>query len=174
MDGGALFNQSSHFLDLMLWLGGEANSVIAVMDNAAHPNIETEDLGVIIIKFKNGAIGTLQYTTAVYEKNFEGTIGVLGTKGTVKIGGRYLNELEFWNVEGMPEPKIEPTSKSNHDKVYQNVIDVLSNDHRIAVPSEQGMQSVEVMQAAHISALKKKEVFLPLQEEEHDFKIEES
>ena len=183
MDGGALFNQSSHFLDLMLWLGGDVTSVFAVMDNVAHPNIETEDIGVIIIKFKKGAIGTLQYTTAVYEKNFEGTIGVLGTKGTVKIGGQYINEMEFWNVEGVSQPQLAPSnppndygaykgSMSNHDRVYQNVIDTLSKGHMIAVPSEQGMQSVEVMQAAHISALKKKEVFLPLKGDEYDFKID--
>jgi predicted dehydrogenase len=180
MDGGALFTQSSHFLDLMLWLGGEAKSVFAVMKNAAHKNIETEDLGVMIIRFKNGAIGTLQYTTAVYEKNFEGTIGVLGTKGTVKIGGKYINELEYWNVEGVEQPKLETGnpandygkyqgSMSNHDKVYKNVVDTLLNGEQIATPAEQGKESVEVMQAAHISAIQGKEIFLPLVGQDHDF-----
>ena len=183
-DGGALFTQSSHFLDLMIWLGGEVESVFAVMDNVTHPNIETEDLGIITIRFKNGAIGNLQYTTAVYEKNFEGTIGVLGTKGTVKISGKYLNELEFWNVNGVQKPILEQGneandygtykgSMSNHDKVYQNIIDVLRNGSEIAVTSTQGKESVEIMQAAYISAINKKEIFLPLKGAEHDFKINE-
>jgi len=182
LDGGALFTQASHFLDLMLYLGGRVKSVYAVMQNVSHPYIETEDLGVLIIRFESGCIGTLQYTISVFEKNFEGTIGVLGTKGTVKIGGKYLNELEFWNVSGMPKPELEAGapandygtfqgSMSNHDKVYKNVTDVLLHNGRISTTSLEGKESVEVMQAAYISAMQKREVFLPLQGADRTFDI---
>jgi predicted dehydrogenase len=182
LDGGALFTQASHFLDLMLYLGGRVKSVYAVMGNVSHPYIETEDLGLVIIKFENGALGTLQYTVSVYEKNFEGTIGVLGTKGTVKIGGKYINDLEYWNVAGVPKPELEAGappndygsyqgSMSNHDKVYKNVTDVLLHNGRISTTSLQGKESVEIMQAAYISAIQKREVNLPLQGADRTFDI---
>ncbi|MEM4267925.1 MAG: Gfo/Idh/MocA family oxidoreductase [Candidatus Woesearchaeota archaeon] len=181
-EGGALFTQASHFLDLMLYLGGKVKSVFAVMENFAHSGIETEDTGIIVIRFIKGAIGTLQYTTAVYESNFEGTISVFGTKGTIKVGGKYLNELEFWNVEGVPKPQIEQCNPqndygtyqgtmSNHDKVYKNITEVLLHNGKIATTSLEGRNSVEVMQAAYISSIKRREVFLPLKGSEYEFNI---
>jgi predicted dehydrogenase len=183
LDGGALYTQSCHFLDLMIWIGGRVKSVYAKMNNFTHPNIETEDTGTLILTFESGAKGILNYTTSVFEKNCEGSITVLGTKGTIKVGGEYLNELEHWHVEGYPCPKLPESapandygsykgSMSNHDKVIQNVVDVLFNNATITTSSLQGRKSIEVMQAAHISARTNKEIFLPLGGEEYNFSFE--
>jgi UDP-N-acetyl-2-amino-2-deoxyglucuronate dehydrogenase len=174
LDGGSLFTQCSHFVDLVLWMGGRPVSVNAKMANVSHPYIEVEDLGMVRIEFENGALGLLNYTTATYGKNMEGSITVMGEKGCVKVGGKYLNEVSEWNVDGIERPEIPPGappntykggyqgSMSNHDKVLKNVIGVLSKGEDIAVKSDQGRLSVEVMQAAHISDVFDRTVHLPL------------
>ncbi len=168
MDGGTLYTQCSHFLDLMLWLGGDVKSIHAKMELYNH-DIETEDTGVVLLKFKNGALGVLQYTTCAYEKNMEGSLTVMGTKGSAKAGGQYLNEMEYWNVENTPMPKIEESaepntygtyqgSMSNHDKVIAHVADVLLHGGNPGVPVEQGRYSVKIMEAAYKSAQTGKEI----------------
>jgi len=184
LDGGALMTQCSHFLDLMVWIGGKVKSVSANMFNLNHDYVETEDTGIITLVFENGAIGTLHYTTAVYNKNLEGSMTVLGEKGTIKVGGEYINVLEFWSVEGMEKPELEPGnpandygtykgSMSNHDKVIENVVRVLLDGEQIATNSLQGRDSIEIMQAAYISALKNKPIRLPLKGDDYDFKLDE-
>lgn len=181
LDGGALFTQCSHFVDLILWIGGKARSVNAWMDNVTHPYIEVEDLGHVRIDFQNGCAGVLSYTTSAYGRNMEGSLMVLGEKGCIKIGGKYLNEISDWSVEGVEKPEIPPGapantykggyqgSMSNHDKVLNNVIGVLSREEDIAVTSVQGRESVEVMQAAHLSDVLRRRIDLPLGEEEASF-----
>jgi UDP-N-acetyl-2-amino-2-deoxyglucuronate dehydrogenase len=145
------------------------------MKNISHPYIETEDTGVITSFFRSGALGCLQYTTTLYEKNMEGSMTIIGTKGTVKIGGLYLNRTDYWNVESIPQPEEcdEPallpgssgtyeSSKSNHDKVIENVVRVLNDEEEITTNSVQGRQSTELMQAAYISANQEKVVNIPL------------
>jgi UDP-N-acetyl-2-amino-2-deoxyglucuronate dehydrogenase len=184
LDGGSLMTQCSHFLDLMLWIGGKVKRVSSEMRNLGHPYIETEDTGFITILFENGCIGALQYTTCTYEENMEGSMTVLGEKGSIKVGGEYINELEFWNVEGLEKPVLEQGrpandygtykgSMSNHDRVIENVIEVLLDGGKIATNSEQGRESIEVMQAAYLSALENKPIELPLKEKYHDFKLNE-
>lgn len=185
LDGGALFTQSSHFVDLIVWLGGTPRLVEATMKNVDHPYIETEDLGTMKIVFASGAVAVMNYTTAVFDKNLEGSITVLGTRGSIKVGGRYLNELTVWNVEGLEIPGLPPGkppntykggyqgSMSNHDRVFENVVEVLRSDGSvpIAVGAEPGRVTVEVMQAAHISALEGRPVRLPLQGKDADFQL---
>lgn len=184
LDGGALMTQCSHFLDLMLWIGGPVRSVFARMENLVHPYIETEDTGFVTLHFKSGAIGSLQYTMNVFEKNLEGSMTVLGTNGTIRIGGEYLNTLDRWNVKGLEMPVLEKGaeandygtykgSMSNHDKVIENVCEVLINGSEIAANSLQGRESIEVMQAAYISAIEHEEVYLPLRGSHYRFKINE-
>jgi UDP-N-acetyl-2-amino-2-deoxyglucuronate dehydrogenase len=171
LDGGSLFTLASHFLDLMIWVGGNVTSVTSVMKNFNHPQIETEDAAIAILKFDNGAIGKILITTCVLPKNIEGNLYVLGTKGTIKVGGKYLNELEHWHVEGMEQPELEPSAPpndygtyqgtmSNHDKVYRNVLDVLLKGEEIKTNSLQGQESVKVIEAIYKSAETGKEVFL--------------
>ncbi|MEK6932301.1 MAG: Gfo/Idh/MocA family oxidoreductase [Nanoarchaeota archaeon] len=184
LDGGPLMTQCSHFLDLMIWIGGKVKSVYSKMANINHPYIETEDTGFIILTFENGCVGSLQYTTCAHNKNMEGSMTVIGSKGNIKIGGEYINTLDYWDVEGIEKPELEKGSPpndygtykgsmSNHDKVIENVISVILDDDEIATNSLQGRDSVEVMQAAYISSIKNKEVRLPLKEDEYDFKINE-
>jgi len=186
LDGGALFTQSSHFVDLILWLGKKPVRVEATMENVEHPYIETEDLGSMKIHFDDGSLAIMNYTTATFQKNLEGSITVLGTKGSVKIGGKYLNELSEWNVEGVEEPEVPPSSPpntykggyqgsmSNHDKVLQNVIDVLRDGKEAKVSLEEARLTIEVMQAAHLSALEKRSVDLPLSGKDLVFDIKKS
>lgn len=171
LDGGALMNQSSHFVDLLNWLGGNVKSVYAKMDTISH-DIETDDTGIVILKFENGSLGNIIYTTCVYDKNMEGSITILGTKGTVKIGGQYLNKIEHWNVEGIPKPEIveqiNPNlysggyqgSAASHDKFFQNVIDVMKGKTNSTVIGSDGKKAVEIILAAKKSAETRQEVFL--------------
>ncbi len=170
-DGGALFTQFSHFIDLMYWFAGEVKSVYAFAKNYNHPEIEIEDTGVVALEFANGAIGGINFTNCAYEKNMEGSITLFGEKGTVKIGGEYLNTLEYQNIkdfkiENIPECKeandygTYKGSMSNHHKVYENVVNVLCNNGDIDVGGLDGMQTVKIIEAIYKSAEDSKEVFL--------------
>lgn len=137
-EGGALFTQASHFIDLLVWWCGDVTKVRAQMATQNH-KIETEDSGNAILEFSSGALGSLNWTTCVYNKNYEGSITIIGEFGTIKIGGQYLNKIEFWDVRGYPlQEGIEFTDKpnsygkyqgtsSNHDKVIQTIIEKISN-----------------------------------------------
>ncbi len=166
LDGGTLFTQFSHFIDLLYWLIGDLEKVEAYMGNYAHEGIiEFEDTGVVILKFANGAIGTVNYTVNSYEKNMEGSLTIFGEKGTVKIGGQYLNELEYqqikdFNIENLPEGNKANNygnyvgSMSNHDKVYDNLIQVLTNNAQITTSSFEGMKTVEIIEKIYKAAQK--------------------
>lgn len=158
LDGGTLFTQFSHFIDLLYWMIGDVKEAQAYMGNYTHQNIiEFEDSGVVILKFVNGAIGTVNYTVNSYKKNMEGSLTIFGEKGTVKIGGQYLNELEYQNIqdykiENLPAGNTANNygtyqgSMSNHDKVYDNVIDVLTNNASVTTSSYEGMKTVEIIE----------------------------
>ncbi len=166
MDGGTLFTQFSHFIDLLYWMIGDVEDVYAFENNYAHQDIiEFEDTGVSILKFKNGVIGTINYTVNSYKKNMEGSITIFAEKGTVKIGGQYLNELEYQNIEGykienLPEgnkPNNYGTyqgSMSNHDKVYQNLLDVLKRNASISANAFEGLKTVEIIEKIYHAAAK--------------------
>ena len=164
LDGGTLFTQFSHFIDLLYWLIGDVDEVAAYMGNFAHNGIiEFEDTGVVILKFTNGAIGTVNYTVNSFERNMEGSLTIFGDKGTVKIGGQYLNELEYqqiqdYRIENLPEGNKANNygnytgSMSNHDKVYDNLIEVLTHNAPITASSYEGMKTVEIIQKIYRAA----------------------
>jgi UDP-N-acetyl-2-amino-2-deoxyglucuronate dehydrogenase len=157
LDGGTLYTQFSHFIDLLYWLIGDIKEAKSYFGNFAHKGvIEFEDTGVVIIKFYNGAIGTINYTVNSFEKNMEGSLTIFGEKGTVKIGGQYLNELEYQNIQGfkienLPEgnkPNNYGTyfgSMSNHDKIYKNLIEVLTTGASIATSGFEGLKTIEII-----------------------------
>jgi UDP-N-acetyl-2-amino-2-deoxyglucuronate dehydrogenase len=157
LDGGTLYTQFSHFIDLLYWLIGDIKRAHAFTGNYAHKGvIEFEDTGAVIVEFYNGAIGTINYTVNSYGKNMEGSLTIFAEKGTVKIGGQYLNELEYQNIEGykigdLPEGNKPNNygnyqgSMSNHDKVYENLIDVLVNGQAISTSSFEGLKTVEII-----------------------------
>ena len=118
--------------------------------------IEFEDTGVVILKFHNNAIGTINYTVNSYAGNMEGSLTIFGDKGTIKIGGQYLNELEYqsienYKIENLPEGNKANNygqykgSMSNHDMIYANVVDVLSNGGSITTNMFEGLKTVEII-----------------------------
>jgi UDP-N-acetyl-2-amino-2-deoxyglucuronate dehydrogenase len=140
LDGGILFTQFSHFIDLVYWFMGDVVEAKTFSD-----------------KFKNGAVGALNFTINTCSKNMEGSITIFGTKGTVKIGGQYLNELEYQDIENFKIsdlPKGNPPNKyghyvgsmSNHDKVYDNVVDVLNRNGKISTNGGEGLKTVEIIE----------------------------
>lgn len=163
LDGGALFTQFSHFIDIMLMFSGSVESVQMLMKNYKHSNIEIEDTGVVSLRFSNDMIGSVNFTNCSYQKNMEGSITIFAEKGTIKIGGQYLNELEYQNMKDVELIDLKDTgtpndygtyqgSMSNHDKVLENVVDSLANGGKIAVSGIEGMWTTEIIEAAYKSA----------------------
>jgi UDP-N-acetyl-2-amino-2-deoxyglucuronate dehydrogenase len=164
LDGGTLFTQFSHFIDLLYWMFGDIKKVEAITRNFNHKKIiEFEDSGVAVIEFYNGTIGTINYTVNSYLKNMEGSLTIFGELGTVKIGGQYLNELEYQNIKDFTIkdlPAGNPPnnygqyvgSMSNHDKVYKNVVDVLQNKGTIGTNGFEGLKTVEIIDKIYMAA----------------------
>jgi len=158
LDGGILFTQFSHFVDLMLWLLGDVKNVRSFSNNFNHKDIiKFEDTLIAILEMESNCLCTLNCTINSYNKNMEGSITLFGEKGTVKIGGQYLNVLEYQNIEGHKIENLEEMKKpndygfyqgsmSNHDKVISNVIDVLSNGAHIDVNGIDGLRTVRVIE----------------------------
>lgn len=164
LDGGSLFTQFSHFIDLLYWIVGDVKNVKGFNGNYFHEGIvEFEDHGVAILEFHNGTIGTINYTTNSFGGNMEGSLTLFGEKGTVKIGGQYLNELEYqkfeeFKIEGLP-PGNPPNnygqyqgSMSNHGEVYNNVVDTLSGKGTIATNAFEGLKTVEIIDKIYSSS----------------------
>jgi len=164
LDGGTLFTQFSHFIDLLYYMIGDIKKVKAYTSNFNHKEeMEFEDTGVVALKFYNGALGTINYTVNSFGKNMEGSITIFAEKGTVKIGGQYLNELEYQNFddfsitdlpEGNPPNQYGQYvgSMSNHGLVYANVIDVLTNGGVIATNGFEGLKTVEIIDKIYSKA----------------------
>jgi UDP-N-acetyl-2-amino-2-deoxyglucuronate dehydrogenase len=164
MDGGTLYTQFSHFIDLLYWLIGDIKEVEAYVGNFAHQGIiDFEDTGAIILKFYNGAIGTINYTVNSFQKNMEGSLTIFGENGTVKIGGQYINELEYQNIKDYKIENLAEGNKpnnygnylgsmSNHDFVYKNLIDVLQNNASISTNAFEGLKTVEIIDRIYAKA----------------------
>lgn len=163
MDGGTLYTQFSHFIDLLYWIVGDVKRVFALTSNFAHQGqIDFEDTGVVAVEFVNGALGTINYTVNSYNKNMEGALTIFAEKGTVKIGGEYLDKLEYQNIEGfkiedslgknVAEKDITKKFKSNHDKVYENLINVLTNKSATETNSFESLKTVEIINKIYESA----------------------
>lgn len=157
LDGGTLYTQFSHFIDLLYWMIGDVKSANALTANFAHKGIiEFEDTGVVLLEFYNGAIGAINYTVNSFGKNMEGSLTIFGEKGTVKIGGQYLNELEYQNIDGYSIDNLPAGNKSNnygnyqgsmsnHDKVYENLVEVLQKNMAISTSAFEGLKTVEII-----------------------------
>jgi UDP-N-acetyl-2-amino-2-deoxyglucuronate dehydrogenase len=164
LDGGTLYTQFSHFIDLLYWFLGDVESLRAYTGNFDHQGlIEFEDTGVVVLKFLNGAIGSINYTVNAYKKNMEGSLTLFAEKGTVKIGGQYLNELEYQSLDGEPISNLPPGnppnnygqyigSMSNHGKVYENLVTVLNGEGAIAASGLEGLKTVEIIERIYKAA----------------------
>jgi len=159
-DGGALMNQCIHNIDLLRWMmGEEIESVSAFTDNKNHPYIEAEDMGIAIIKFKNGAHGIVEGTTSIFNKNLEETLYLFGEKGTVKAGGQSVNIIEEWRFGDNLDTAEQVKSKFcenppnvygfGHTPLYADVIDAIKNNRQPYVDAEQGKKALELVLAIY-------------------------
>ena len=170
-DGGALMNQASHYVDLLDWMIGPVESVQAYTATLAR-NIEVEDSAVLNVRWRSGAIGTMNVTMLTYSKNFEGSITIIGEKGTVRVGGVAVNEIQHWEFSDSHEDdaKIKEASYLTtsvygfgHPAYYQNVINTLRGESVPETDGREGLRSLELLIAAYLSARDGQRVSLPLQ-----------
>jgi predicted dehydrogenase len=158
MDGGTLFTQFSHFIDIMYWLFGDISDIQAIFRDFNHQHsTEFEDSGIVNFKFVKGGIGTLSYSTSIWDKNMESSLTIIAENGTVKISGQYMNEVEYCHVKDyeMPElPAGNPAndyghykgSASNHNFVFENVVDVLKGRTSIKTNALEGYKVVNIIE----------------------------
>jgi len=170
LDGGVITNQASHHIDLLEWMMGEPVSVMAKTETYL-ANIETDDTAAAIIKFKNGALGIVEATTAVRPKDLEGSLSVMGENGTVVIGGFAVNKMDTWNFLGESEEEKQAILKEfaemppnvygfGHKRYLEHIIDCVKNNKRALVDGLEGRRSLELINAMYESAETGKEVFL--------------
>jgi len=169
-DGGAFMNQASHYVDLIQWLVGPVESVMAKTATMAR-RIEAEDSGVAILKFRSGAIGTIEVTMLTFPRNLEGSITILGEKGTVKIGGTAVNRVEHWQFADYDDDdKLVEQANTNppsvygfgHEGYYRNVVAVLRGEARPETDGRAGRKSLELILGIYESAKTGRDVPLPL------------
>ncbi|MFO0074236.1 MAG: Gfo/Idh/MocA family protein, partial [Gemmatimonas sp.] len=169
-DGGAFMNQASHYVDLVQWLVGPVESVMAKTATLAR-RIEAEDSGVAIMKFRSGAIGTIEVTMLTFPKNLEGSITILGEKGTVKIGGTAVNKVEHWQFADYDDDdKLVEQANTNppsvygfgHEGYYRNVVSVLRGLAKPDTDGRAGRKSLELILGIYESAKTGRDVPLPL------------
>lgn len=172
-DGGALMNQCIHNIDLLRWmLGDEIEEVVGMTDRLHHDYIEAEDLGIALVKFKNGAYGIIEGTTDVYPRNLEETLYLFGEKGTVKAGGQSVNVIEEWNFSDMLDDPEEVKRQFHenppnvygygHTPLYADVIDAINNDRSPYVDARAGRRALELVLGIYLSAYKGEFVKFPI------------
>ena len=167
MDGGPLYTQFSHFIDIIYWLFGEINNISSEFFTFNHHSklIEFEDSGIVRFNLANGkAQGILNYSTAIWDRNLESSITIIGDKGSVKIGGQYMDKIEYCHIKDYVMPKIDTLtqcndygdykgSASNHDKMINNVIKVILGEDRIHTNVKDGMQVVSIIESIYSSRI---------------------
>jgi UDP-N-acetyl-2-amino-2-deoxyglucuronate dehydrogenase len=170
-DGGAFMNQASHYIDLLEWIIGPVESVMAFTATQAR-NIEAEDSGVAVIRWRSGAMGTLNVSMLTYPKNLEGSITILGEKGTARVGGMAVNEIQEWQFADARPEDAEITTASyattsvygfGHIPYYRNVVDVLRGRAEPETDGRSGLKSLELLVAMYRSAKDGVKVSLPLE-----------
>lgn len=161
LDGGVLFTQFSHFIDIMYWLFGDIQNIVATSTNFSHKEAtEFDDSGLVQFEFVNGGFGSINYSTSIWDKNFESSIVVVGEKGTVKVSGQYMDKVEYCHIEDYEMPELPPSnppndygeykgSAANHHYVIENVVDVLTGKSQISTNALEGMKVVEMIERIH-------------------------
>lgn len=173
-DGGALMNQCIHNIDLLRWMmGDEVEEVVGMTDRLNHDYIEAEDLGIALVKFKNGSYGIIEGTTDLYPKNLEETLYLFGEKGTVKAGGESVNRIEEWRFSDAldhPEEIIAEFAENppnvygfGHMPLYADMIDAIKQNREPYVNAEAGKRALELVLAIYKSSAEGKAVKFPLE-----------
>lgn len=159
-DGGCLFTQFSHFIDILFYLFGPVKVISGKTKNFTHPYINTEDSGIFLLETASGALVNFNYSTASYERNMEGAISILAEHGTVKIGGQYLNTIEYQKIKDHTIAEINISAKandyglyqgsmSNHDLMIQNVIDHLNGTAAMMTNAQEGKEVVSIIEGMY-------------------------
>lgn len=169
-DGGAFMNQASHYVDLLDWMIGPVESVQAYSSTLAR-NIEVEDTGVASIKWRSGALGSINVTMLTYPKNYEGSLTILGEKGTVRVGGLAVNEIQAWEF-AEPDPMDEMVKDASyqtssvygfgHAVYYENVIQTLRGEAEPDTDGREGLRSLELLVAIYLASRQGRRIALPL------------
>jgi len=158
LDGGTLFTQFSHFVDIMYWLFGDITDINAKFNDFNHAALtDFEDSGSVNFNFVNGGMGIFNYSTSVWDRNLESSMTIIAENGSVKIGGQYMNEVEYCHVNGYELPQLEPAgpandygaykgSAANHHYIIQNVVDNLRGTTPITTNALEGMKVVEIIE----------------------------
>ncbi|PCI94187.1 MAG: oxidoreductase [Flavobacteriales bacterium] len=158
LDGGTLYTQFSHFIDIMYWLFGDIENIQGRFSDFMHKDsTDFEDSGIVSFDFKLGGMGSLNYSTAIATQNLESSITIIGENGSVKIGGQYMNEVEICNIEGYKMPKLPDAnppndygkykgSAANHHYIIQNVIDTLKGRTNVTTNAEEGLKVVDIIE----------------------------
>tara|TARA_R110002072_G_scaffold177378_2_gene333276 strand:+ start:168 stop:1199 length:1032 start_codon:yes stop_codon:yes gene_type:complete len=164
MDGGTLFTQFSHFIDIMYWLFGDIKNITARFNDFNHQELtDFEDSGIVNFDFVNGGMGSLNYSTSVPISNLESSITVIAENGSIKVGGQYMDKVEVCNVKNYTMPELAPTnpgndygaykgSAANHNYIIENVVDVLNGRSAITTNALEGLKVVDIIE--RIYALK--------------------
>lgn len=171
LDGGTLFTQFSHFIDIMYWVFGDIVDINGVFADFNHQKSTAfEDTGIVNFRFVNGGMGSINYTTAVFDTNLESSITVIGSKGSLKIGGQYMNEVEYCNIDGYTMPTLPPVnpandygaykgSAANHHYIIENVIDTLKGRTIMTTNALEGLKVVDIIERIYsLRQLKKQEI----------------
>jgi len=158
LDGGTLFTQFSHFIDIMYWLFGDIKNIQGKFGDFTHKESTTfEDSGFVSFDFLDGGMGTLNYSTAVWGQNLESSITIIGSKGSVKVGGQYMNEVEYCHIDGYDMPTLAPSnppndygqykgSAANHHYVIENVVDTLKGRTTATTNALEGLKVVDIIE----------------------------
>lgn len=169
-DGGAFMNQASHYVDLLEWLIGPVEKVQCMLSTTR--DIEVEDTGVLNVRWRNGALGSMSVTMLTYPNNLEGSITILGEKGSARVGGVAVNDIQLWEFDE-PRDYDEQIASASYDTTsvygfghplyYRNVVDVMRGRAEPETDGREGLKSLELLIAAYISAREGKTVSLPLE-----------
>ena len=157
-DGGTLFTQFSHFIDIIYWLFGDIENIQGKFNDFTHQDsTDFEDSGIVSFDFKQGGMGCLNYSTSVWNSNLESSMTIIGSKGSVKVGGQYMNEIEYCNIEDYTMPELAPSnppndygpykgSAANHHYIIQNVVDTLRGKNVATTNVLEGLKVVEIIE----------------------------
>ncbi|MCH2450673.1 MAG: Gfo/Idh/MocA family oxidoreductase [Gracilimonas sp.] len=166
LDGGALFTQFSHFVDLMYWVFGDIKTPTSTIKNFTHPKlVDFDDSGFAQFEFLNGGIGSINYSTSCWDKNMESSITVIGSKGSFKVGGQYMNEVEYCHIENYEMPELPQTnppndygpfkgSAANHHFVIENIVETLNGKSEPTANAFEGMKVVSIIEQIYNAAKK--------------------
>lgn len=158
LDGGTLFTQFSHFIDIMYWLFGDVKNIQGKFKDFTHKeSTDFEDSGFVNFDFTEGGIGSINYSTSVWNKNLESSMTIIGSKGSIKVGGQYMNEVEYCNIENYEMPKLAPSnpandygaykgSAANHHYIIENVVDTLKGRTPATTNALEGLKVVEIIE----------------------------